>query len=321
MALELTIFLDPVKGAGLSVVARVYALNLSAQLGADVPMIESPVRGGGYVTDFPTSITAPGSYRVDFFTGATHLGSSVVDWDGTREVTPLLLSQQLAANQTTILSAIAALPTASQIATTTEAALLNEGDGQQLIDGILQVFNTNLDLPSLELTAIAQATRAELAPELARLDTTVSSRLADADYAEPTADATAANQTTILSEIAQVRADVAAVASAQFDPDTDTVARVTLVDTVTVNTDMRGTDNALPAATYASPEVVADALLGRSIAGGANGGRTVTQALRANRNRVNLETGAVYEEDDVTVSHTYGVARKNLLNISEVTPS
>ena len=35
-----------------------------------------------------------------------------------------------------------------------------------------------------------------------------------------------------------------------FNPATDTVARVTLVDTVTANTDMRGTDNALLASSY-----------------------------------------------------------------------
>ncbi len=69
----------------------------------------------------------------------------------------------------------AAVPNAAQIAVAVEAALINEGDGQQLIDAILQVFNANLDLPPLELTAIAQAMRAELAVELARIDVAVSS--------------------------------------------------------------------------------------------------------------------------------------------------
>lgn len=39
-----------------------------------------------------------------------------------------------------------------------------------------------------------------------------------------------------------------------FDPATDTVAQVTLVDTVTTNTDMRGTDDALLAANYTAPD-------------------------------------------------------------------
>ena len=39
-----------------------------------------------------------------------------------------------------------------------------------------------------------------------------------------------------------------------FDPTTDTVARVTLVDTVTVNSDMRGTDSAMLAVSYTAPD-------------------------------------------------------------------
>jgi len=71
-------------------------------------------------------------------------------------------------------SDVSNLPTATQIATAVEAAIINEGDGQQVIDAILQVFNANLDLPALELTAIAQAVRTELATELARLDEAIS---------------------------------------------------------------------------------------------------------------------------------------------------
>lgn len=65
---------------------------------------------------------------------------------------------------------------------------------------------------------------------------------------------------------------------------------------------------------------IADRILGRNIAGGSSGGRTVTEALRANRNRVNLETGVVYAEDDATPSHTFAVTRKELDAISEVDP-
>ena len=71
--------------------------------------------------------------------------------------------------QTNVINAI---PTPAQI----EAALLNEGDGQQLIDAIVTLVNSNLDLPALELQAIAQQVRVELATELARIDASVSSR-------------------------------------------------------------------------------------------------------------------------------------------------
>jgi hypothetical protein len=71
------------------------------------------------------------------------------------------------------------------IATAVEAALINEGDGQQLIDAILDVINSNLDLPALELTAIAQAVRSELATELGRIDAAITSRLATTGYTAP----------------------------------------------------------------------------------------------------------------------------------------
>jgi hypothetical protein len=55
-----------------------------------------------------------------------------------------------------------------------------------------------------------------------------------------------------------------------------------------------------------TPAQVADALLQRSLAGGADGGRTVRDALRASRNRVVISgsTLTVYAEDDTTVAWT-----------------
>ena len=79
-----------------------------------------------------------------------------------------------AANQTALLDAIAAIPTTTTSDITTavatiiaaipsaadiEQAMLDDGDGQALIDGFLQFINANLDLPALELTAIANASR------------------------------------------------------------------------------------------------------------------------------------------------------------------
>ena len=65
----------------------------------------------------------------------------------------------------------------------------------------------------------------------------------------------------------------------------------------------------------------ADALLGRDIQGGSSGARTVTEALRANRNRVDMVNGIVYQEDDTTPSHTYSVLRADLEAVAEVDPS
>lgn len=118
----------------------------------------------------------------------------------------------------------AAVPSTAQI----EAALINEGDGQQLIDAIVSLINTNLDLPALELAAIGTAVRSELSTELANLDATISSRLATAGYTAP-------DNAPVITAIGNLN---------DFDPAADTVANVTTVATTTTNTDMRGTDGA-----------------------------------------------------------------------------
>lgn len=72
-----------------------------------------------------------------------------------------------------------------------------------------------------------------------------------------------------------------------------------------------------------SLEQMADAFLNRNIAGGADGGRDVTSALRAIRNKVTLAAGTmtVFEEDDSTTAWTatYGTAARDPL--SSVDPS
>lgn len=65
------------------------------------------------------------------------------------------------------------------------------------------------------------------------------------DYDAPTKAELDAAQTSIESDIAGLN---------NFDPATDTVANVTLVDTVTTNTDMRGTDDALLDSGYTAPD-------------------------------------------------------------------
>lgn len=95
---------------------------------------------------------------------------------------------------------------------------------------------------------VASQVRTELATELARIDAAITTRLAAAGYTAPDnagiadiptnselASALAAADDAVLSAIAALN---------DFDPASDTVAHVTLVDTTTTNTDMRGTNGA-----------------------------------------------------------------------------
>lgn len=68
---------------------------------------------------------------------------------------------------------------------------------------------------------------------------------------------------------------------------------------------------------------IADAILGRNIAGGSEGGRTVTSALRGIRNKSVISGGTltVYEEDDVTSAWTAAVTTAPGDPVSEVDPA
>jgi hypothetical protein len=72
-----------------------------------------------------------------------------------------------------------------------------------------------------------------------------------------------------------------------------------------------------------TPAEVADGILARSIAGSADGGRTVSDGLRSLRNRVAVAAGVmtVYEEDDATPAWTAAVTTAAGNPISEVDPT
>lgn len=108
-------------------------------------------------------------------------------------------------------------------------AALSSADYAELV--VTLTDNTRLVYPTMHpidasVSGIPVATRTELATELSRIDVAVSSRNA---VTPPT--------------VAQLNNRTLPTAD-YFDPYTDTVARVTLVDTTTVNTDMRGTNGA-----------------------------------------------------------------------------
>lgn len=68
---------------------------------------------------------------------------------------------------------------------------------------------------------------------------------------------------------------------------------------------------------------IADAFLGRNLAGGSDGGRTVQDTLRVGRNKVTIDgsTITVYKEDDVTIAWQGTVTRAQLDSLQTIDPS
>ena len=77
------------------------------------------------------------------------------------------------------------------------------------------------------------------------------------------------------------------------------------------------------ALTAVDTAAVADRLLGRSLAGGADGGRVVRDALRAIRNKTELAAGTltVYAEDDSTPAWTAAVTQATRDPLTAIDPA
>jgi len=120
-----------------------------------------------------------------------------------------------------------------------------------------------------------------------------------------------------VGNIAEVQAGLATTGEAatavatlnDFDPATDVVAHVTLVDTTTTNTDMRGTDSAMLAASYTAPPTAAqnaDAVWDEAVADHVTSGtfgRFLQRVYRYFFNKtLHTNTSMVVYADDGTTS-------------------
>jgi hypothetical protein len=144
--------------------------------------------------------------------------------------------------------------------------------------GILDTIRDTIGAAGAGLTAI---------PWNAAWDAEVQSECADALTAYGASTLTTGNIPTAAAVASQVRTEL-----------TTELARIDVA-----------TSTRLATAGYtAGPDsaTIADKILGRSIAGGADGGRTVTQALYALRNKVTVISGTmtVYAADDSTIAWT-----------------
>jgi hypothetical protein len=208
MANELNIALAK---SGLTVTAQRY------QAGAAVgSAISCPETGStGFYSGNMTGTA--GTYQVAFISASANVGSGSIVWDGTAEVassapTVVQIRTEMDANSTKLAnldttvssrlasSAYSAAPTTAQIATAVEGSLLNEVDGQAVLNAIVgAIGNTNLSevsivaavradlervggkIDSIPAAPTAAQIRSEMdsnSTKLANLDATVSSRLA-----------------------------------------------------------------------------------------------------------------------------------------------
>lgn len=182
-----------------------------------------------------------------------------------------------------------------QVLKTPANKLATDGDGKVTPDTVTAAAPTAAN--------VAGAVRTELATELAHIDADISSR--------STFDA-ASNKVTVATNEDKTGYSL----TGAYDRAKNAASNTEVTNATSGLSTLDGTDVEQALADYgtaksselpgAGPTAaqVADKLLGRNLAGGSDGGRTVRQALRPLRNRMEIsEEGvmSVYKEDDATV--------------------
>lgn len=134
----------------------------------------------------------------------------------------------------------------------------------------------------------------------------VSAANAPGHYRLDLPDAVAAAGAGVRSAVVVLRG-AATMAQVQLEIDLDAEVDVAQVGNQTASASGAVNFSSLVIDSASVPtDAIADRILGRGLGGGSDGGRTVRDALRANRNRVVIDTVAntitVYREDDTTVA-------------------
>lgn len=195
----------------------------------------------------------------------------------------------------------------STLAAAIEAALVNEGDATALLAAIADKISADWTAGDLSAVAIADAVRAELAIELARVDAAISTRAPEAGG-------------NIAAILADTGTDGVVVAAGSKTGYTLTAAYDAAKTAAPAGAEM----DLVNAPNATALAAVADKVLGRNIAGGSDGGRTVTSALRSIRNRIAIALGVmtVYAEDDTTPAWTGAVTTDASADpITEIDPA
>lgn len=208
-----------------------------------------------------------------------------------------------------VLSAVASLPT--------------PGDATQAKQDQLIAVVATVDLNVDSTLAATQ----DIQSKIGTPTVTVSDDIANI----PVSDATLAKQNQILSDISAlsfgdatqtkqdlIRADIAALSFG----DATTANQTSILNSIAALNNLSVSD-----VTAATPttEQIADTILNRNLAGGLDGGRTVKDALRANRNKVvrndTNKTLTVYQEDDLTPAWSAAITTSELDSIDSIDPA
>jgi hypothetical protein len=199
---------------GLTVTARVYNES-GSPVGSDVTCSEVGSTAI-YIGDMPSA--AAGTYGVRFIASGEAVGSGVIEWDGTQEITGRDIVSDIADVQTAVDGLNDFDPASDTVANV----------------ALVDTVTTNTDMRGTDsaitsLSGIATSAEISALNDISAADVNAQVDSALADYDAPT----------------KAEMDAGFAALNDFDPANDTVANVTLVDTVTTNTDMRGTDSAI----------------------------------------------------------------------------
>lgn len=172
---------------GETVTAQLY--NGTATQGTPIAMTEIATTGE-YCANVPAG-TPAARYLVVITSGGAKAGSGILDWDGAAEVRPATQAQAQAIAQavtdktgyslTAAYDGAKAVPSAAQIATAVQAGLLDETDGQKIIEAIVAAIGNN----NIDQIALVAAIRADIERAGGQLATRASQASIDALPAAP----------------------------------------------------------------------------------------------------------------------------------------
>ncbi|MEO0449098.1 MAG: hypothetical protein AAFZ74_02125 [Pseudomonadota bacterium] len=274
MADELHFYGTPSTQSGLTVIARVYD-GTGTQVGSDVSCTEVGSLAL-YTGDMPTA--SAGQYGIRFFEsgGTDPLSTGYIDWDGTAEVTLATIAAQISALNNFDPASDTVANVTLVGTTTTNTDMRGTDSANTVAPDNASISAILADTNELQTNAAAgqydTATGFATTAELTQTETDIIAALPSGS------DATLAQQTAILSAIGGLN---------DFDPANDTVARVTLVDTTTANTDMRGTNNAFLAASFVTPPTASE--IYTEFTTGAN-----EDAFKADVSGITIDAAAIY---------------------------